>query len=147
MLGQDADELLHRLDAVVAGFVQPAPQALHRPDVAEPGFLLQRLVHLADDLERRGREERRAVGPLDHDVHGIGAGELLVDAARRIERLLAVGHLVGESVAGRQRDEGRGEDRKQHDAERGVEVGPVRHAVDDPADNQAEPIHQPVRRV
>ena len=48
---------------------------------------------------------------------GIGAGELLVDAARRIERLLAIGHLVGESVAGRQRDEGRGEDRKQHDAE------------------------------
>ncbi len=119
VLGQDADVLLHRLDPVVARLVQPAAQALHRPHVAEAGLLLQRVVHLGDDLDRHRREQRRAVVPFDHDVHGIGAGELLVDAARGIERLLAVGHLVGEPVARGQIDEGRREQPKQHDADQG----------------------------
>ncbi len=46
MVGQEADELLHRLDVVVARLAQPAPQAFDRPHVAEAGFLLEGVVHL-----------------------------------------------------------------------------------------------------
>ena len=76
-----------------------------------------------------GEKSGRAVVPVDHHVHGIGAGQLLVDAARRIERLLAVGNLVGQSVA-------RGSAMKAavNSAKRPgrstYRVGPLHHAVD-----------------
>ncbi len=84
--------------------------------------------------------------PLDHHVHRIGAGELLVDAARRIERLLAVGHLVGEPVARRQVGEGGPEEEEQGDADDRIEIRPVHHAVDDLADDGAKAVHQRVGR-
>ena len=146
MVGQEADELLHGLYVVVARLAQPAPQALDRPHVTQSGFLLEGVVHLADDAERLRRIERRAVLPLDHHVHRIGAGKLLVDAARRIERLLAIGHLIGKSVARRQVGEGGPEQEEQRYAQERIEIGPVHHAVDDLADDGAKAVHQGVGR-
>ena len=56
-------------------------------------------MRLGDYLERDGREQPLAGLPLDHDVYRVRAGQLLVDAARRAQRLLPVGHLVGQAVA------------------------------------------------
>ena len=52
MLGQDLDICLHCFDARVAGFRQPAPETIDRPDVAEPCLLLEDGVCLSDDVER-----------------------------------------------------------------------------------------------
>jgi hypothetical protein len=55
MLGQDADELLHGLDALVAGFLEPAPQAFQRPHVAEPAVFSRISCVLA--ITSSGRSE------------------------------------------------------------------------------------------
>ena len=144
MLGQDLDVLLHRLDALVARLPEPATQALERPDVAEARLLLQDLVRLGDDLERSRREQPFAGLPFDHDVHGVGAGQLLVDALRRAQRLLAVRHLVGQAIARLELQIGPAAHDERDERHQRGRHRPMHHAIDDPADQPAEPIHQPV---
>ena len=61
---------------------EPAAQAFQRPDVAEARLLFQHLVRLGDTSSGPGANRPLAALPLDHDVDGIGAGQLLVDAGR-----------------------------------------------------------------
>ena len=103
VLRQQTNVFLHRLDAGVTGLRQPAPQTIKRPHVAETSLLLQHRLCLPDHVERRLVEQVVAAIPLDHDVDGVGTGQLLVELAGRGERLLPIRHLIGQPVARLQR--------------------------------------------
>ena len=70
-----------------------------RPDVADAGLLLDDRMHRRDGRERLRVVEARALGKLDQHVDRIGAGELGVEPAARLDRLPLVRHLVGQAVA------------------------------------------------
>ena len=113
-----------------------------------PGLLLQHLVRLGDHLHAaRANRARLADLPLDHDVHRVGAGQLLVDAARW-RPAPARGRAPGRPGGSAARAAGRPspEHRNETSADQRGQQRPVHHPVDDPADQLAEPVHQPVGR-
>ena len=103
IVGQDAHIFLELVGRVLAGLGEPAAQGLDRPDIADARLGLDDGVNVADHLQHVGVVERLALGPIDHDVKRIGAGQLLVELLGGSHGLLAIGHLVGQAIARRQR--------------------------------------------
>ena len=82
--------------------------------------------------------------PFDHDVHRVGASQLLIDPGGGAQRLLAVGHLVGQAVAGLELEIGKAQEHERDERHHRGHERPVHHPVDDPPDQLAETVHQPV---
>jgi hypothetical protein len=79
-------------------------------------------------------------------VHGVGAGELLIDPAGGAERLLPVRHLIRQPVTRLELQVGVPEHDEGCECNEGGCCRPTHHAVHDPANQRAQAIHKPIRR-
>ena len=139
ILREDIDILLEGGDVRPAGLLrQPAPQGLQRPDVSDPGLMLHDVVDLGDHLQGLRRIKRRSGRKLDHDVDRARSRQFGIELACRGDRLTAIRHLVGETVARLELRICRREHRHDDKADQAVDARVTDHAARDPAAGVAE---------
>ena len=139
MLRQDVDILLERRDVGLAFLLgEPAAQSLERPDIADPGLLLDDAVDGGDGVERILIVERFARRQFDQDVDRVGAGQLRVETPAGLDRLLLVRHLIRQPVpwikiAVEERKAG-----DDQNADGAVDEGMADHPLGDPATDRPQ---------
>src|SRR6476619_5407409 len=102
--------------------------------------MLQQRVDIGDHRQRFGSVKRCALRELNIDIERICPGQLEIQTPAGLNGLLAVGHLVCESIARLKLGVTDGQRGNHEQADQGIEPGACDHPYCDPATESAQHI-------